>query len=218
MNVRESTISHPHDSKRPRTVHLTNDNREPGDRNPRTASGVTIRVSNPMTTNTDIDADLARLDDHLLVLGYGELTEPVLIELRENRDIDIDIVVITPDEAAADRLDDRDVYVLIADPSDEEPLRRAGLTRARAIIAATNDDAGDAFAILTACQLHPNARIVAGATNRENIDKLRRAGADTVISPANIGGRLLVNSALGRSDMEVLADRILEATETAEDE
>jgi voltage-gated potassium channel len=53
---------------------------------------------------------------------------------------------------------------------------------------------------------------VAAATQRENVDKLRRAGADTVISPASIGGHLLVESALGGRDVdtEAVADRLLD--------
>jgi voltage-gated potassium channel len=40
------------------------------------------------------------------------------------------------------------------------------------------------------------------------VDKLRRAGADSVISPATIGGHLLVRSALGSDGMESVADRL----------
>jgi voltage-gated potassium channel len=51
-------------------------------------------------------------------------------------------------------------------------------------------------------------RIVAAATNRENVEKLRRAGADSVISPATIGGHLLAESALGDDDTERIADEL----------
>ena len=56
----------------------------------------------------------------------------------------------------------------------------------------------------------PRARIVAAATERQNVEKLRRAGADTVISPAVIGGHLIVQSALGEEGMEDLASRLLD--------
>jgi voltage-gated potassium channel len=52
-------------------------------------------------------------------------------------------------------------------------------------------------------------RIVAAATDRENVHKLRRAGADTVISPTVLGGHMLVQSALEREDVEAVAHRIL---------
>ena len=56
--------------------------------------------------------------------------------------------------------------------------------------------------------------------HKSDVPKLKRAGADTVISPAVIGGRLLVRSALGERGMEGLADRIADAADTdgADDE
>ncbi|WP_336343807.1 NAD-binding protein [Halalkalicoccus ordinarius] len=151
------------------------------------------------------ERELESLEDHVLVLGYGELTEPILGEL----DGRAPFVVVTDSEKRADRLADRDVLVLRADPSDEESIERAGLDRARAVVVATNTDAEDALTVLTVRQLRPDIRIVSAATDRENVVKLRRAGADAVISPATIGGRLMVQSALGREDTEDVADRLL---------
>jgi voltage-gated potassium channel len=153
------------------------------------------------------ETDLERLERHVIVLGYGDLTEPVLDELGAQR-----YLVVAPEERAR-ALREQDVPVLPGDPSDEETLERAGVDRARAAVAATNDDAADALAILTARQLNPDLRIVAAATHRENVRKLERAGANTVISPASIGGRLLVRSALGdakdASDVERTAEELM---------
>ncbi|QIO23939.1 NAD-binding protein [Haloarcula sp. JP-L23] len=162
------------------------------------------RLSEALGNMTDAQLDL--LENHVVVLGYGDLTEPILEELVDATDF----VVITPDSETAARLQQRDIAVLTADPSDEEPLRRAGIEDARAAVAATNDDAQDALSILTAHSLNPDLNIVAAATERENIEKLRRAGASTVISPALIGGHLLVQSALGREGMENIADHLLD--------
>ncbi|MCU4801500.1 NAD-binding protein [Halobacteria archaeon HArc-gm2] len=162
------------------------------------------RISRALGTMTDTQLDL--LEDHVLVLGYGELTEPILEELTGV----VEFVVVTPDSATAATLQQRDVAVLTADPSDEEPQLRAGVERARAVVTATNDDAQDALAILTARELNPEVRIVAAATDRENVRKLKRAGADSVISPAVLGGHLLAESALGDDDSEAVADRIVD--------
>jgi voltage-gated potassium channel len=150
------------------------------------------------------ESQLELLEDHVVVLGYGDLTEPILNEL----DGQVPFVVVTPDPQRVSQLTDRGLKVLKANPSDEEPLRRVGIDEARAVVAATNNDAEDALAILTARELNPDVRIVAAATDRENVDKLRRAGADMVVSPATIGGHLLVRSALGKEGMESVADRL----------
>ena len=162
------------------------------------------RFSEVLGNMTDAQLDL--LENHVVVLGYGDLTEPIIDELVDASDF----VVVTPDSEKAARLQQRDISVLTDDPSDEAPLKRAGISDARAVVAATNDDAQDALSILTARALNPEVNIVAAATDRENVEKLRRAGADTVISPALIGGHLLVQSALGRQGMEHIADSLLD--------
>ncbi|MFB6074684.1 MAG: NAD-binding protein [Haloarculaceae archaeon] len=161
------------------------------------------RISRALGTMSESQLEL--LEDHVLVLGYGDLTAPILEELSG-----VDFVVVTPDQEVASRLQQEGIDVLSADPSDEEPLLRAGVERARAVVAATNDDAQDALSILTARELNPDIRIVAAATDRENVAKLRRAGADAVISPSVIGGHLLVQSALGETDTEAVARQLLE--------
>ncbi|WP_435128062.1 NAD-binding protein [Halobaculum sp. D14] len=172
---------------------------------------IEARLTTALGRMTDSNLDL--LENHVLVLGHGELTEPLIEELAA---AGVDFLIITPDETVARQLGEHDIDVFTANPSDEEPLRRAHIESARAVVAATNNDAEDALAILTARELNPDVPIVAASTDRENVDKLRRAGADTVISPASIGGHLLVESALQKSDSEAVAREILEETgETA---
>ncbi|MDY6817741.1 MAG: NAD-binding protein [Halobacteriales archaeon] len=138
------------------------------------------------------DARIDLLEDHILVLGYGDLTETVLEELHGTNDY----LVVTTDTDRAATLQDEESTVLVGDPSDETTLERARIGDAEAVLVATNNDAQDALSVLTARQLNPDVRIAAAATERENVPKLRVAGADTVISPAVIGGRLVVRSAL----------------------
>lgn len=163
---------------------------------------IEARFAHALGTMTQRQLEL--LEDHVIVLGYGDMTEPIIDELSGSTPF----VVITPDQDAAAALNARNVAVLSADPSDEEPLHSASIEDARAVVAATNNDANDALAILTAKSLNPDVRVVAGATDRENIEKLRRAGADTVISPMVIGGHLLVESALGDDDVESVAEQL----------
>lgn len=160
---------------------------------------IEARFARALGTMTDTDYDL--FEDHVLVLGHGDLTEPLLESLGE----DHQTLVVVADSDDAARLRDRGIDVLVGDPSDDEDLLQAGVERARAVVAATERDERDAFAILTARELAPDVRIVAAATARDNVEKLRRAGADDVISPAVIGGRRLGRSALddGTGDTQV---------------
>lgn len=163
---------------------------------------IEARLARTLGRMTEEQLDL--LEDHVIVLGYGELTEPILEELSGAT-----FVVVTEDEAAVRRLTDRDLTAVAGDPSDEETQHRVGVERARAVITATPNDANDALAVLTARQLNPDVHIAAAATERENVNKLKRAGADTVISPATIGGHLLAESAMGSTDSEEKAEELL---------
>lgn len=151
---------------------------------------IEARFARALGTMTDTDYDL--FEDHVLVLGHGDLTEPLLEEIGDQ----CQTLIVVPDSDDAKLLRDRGFNVLVGDPSDDDPLLEGGIKHARAVIAATDSDADDAFAILTARELNPDIRIVAAATVRENIEKLGRAGADHVISPSVIGGQMLVRSAL----------------------
>lgn len=167
--------------------------------------GPAIQARLSKTLGIMTESELELLDDHVLVLGYGDLTEPIVNGLDA---AGVQFVVVTDDERAAAQLSERDIRVLTADPSDEEPLRRAKIANARAILVATDDDAQDALAVLTARELRPDARIVTAANDRDNTPKLERAGADDVIALAELGGHLLVRSALGTDESPVV-DRLL---------
>ncbi len=153
---------------------------------------IEARFARALGTMTDTEYDL--LEDHVIILGFGDLTEPLLEELGDR-----ETVVVSQNKEAISWCRARDINVVVGDPSEEEPLTTAGIEHASAVIAATESDAEDAFAILTARELNPDARIVAAATARRNLAKLRRAGADKVLSPALIGGRLLGRTALGEN-------------------
>lgn len=127
----------------------------------------------------------------VLLLGTGDLTHPILDALDDEHEV----TVVTRDVSFSKFARDG-ITVINGDPSDDRLLEEAGVESCRVIIVATETDRFDALAILSARDLAPSARIVAAATNRENVTKLERAGADTVISPASIGSRILVDSAL----------------------
>lgn len=165
---------------------------------------IEARLSRALGRMTDSQLEL--LENHVIVLGYGDLTEPIVEELGEATEF----LVVTPESEHAKELADAGFDVLTADPSDEDALLQARIQDARAVLVATNDDAEDALSVLTARDLNADVYIVAAATNRENVDKLRRAGADAVISPASIGGHLLVRSALDQRDVDDVVTRLVD--------
>ncbi|MDG5820475.1 NAD-binding protein [Natronococcus sp. A-GB7] len=149
--------------------------------------------------------ELTLLEDHVLVLGYDDITEPLLDELG----IEVDVVVVAPDTDETDEVDARNVTVVAGDPTLADTLEEARIDDAAGVVVATQDDATDVLTVLAAREANQAVRIVAAANDREHVDKLEAVGADEVISPMEIGGRLLGRSVLGRSS----ADSLFEDTD-----
>jgi voltage-gated potassium channel len=147
-------------------------------------------------------SELTLLDDHVLILGYSDITDSLLDELAG----ETDVVVVTDDSEEAADLNDRDVNVLTDDPTDEAALRDARIEDASGVVVGTRDDAQDVLAILAAKTANPDVRVVAAANEDKNVSKLREVGADEVISPTVIGGRILGRSVLDEQPAHSLFD------------
>jgi voltage-gated potassium channel len=86
--------------------------------------------------------------------------------------------------------------VLHGDCSDDDILLRAGIKRAAGVFAVTGDDGKNLLITLSAKQLNPEARVVARIHDVRNSDKLKRVGADAIVSPDFTGGMRIASSML----------------------
>jgi voltage-gated potassium channel len=137
-------------------------------------------------------SELTLLEDHVVVLGHGDVTAPLLDTLAD----EADLVVVTRDTDAAAALDDRAVNVLTGDPADESVLRDARVDAAAGVVVGSDDDARDVLAVIAAKKVAPDVRVVAAANEGKHVDKLRSVGAERVVDLRSIGGRLLGESVL----------------------
>jgi len=140
-------------------------------------------------------SELTLLEDHVVVLGYGGMTDSLLEEL----DDETEPIVVTDDADAAAMLDDAGLNVLTGDPTDEAVLSDARIGSARGVVVGSDDDAQDVLAILAARSRNPDVRIVAAATEAKHVTKFETVGADEVVNPRTIGGTLLGRSVLDGS-------------------
>jgi voltage-gated potassium channel len=102
-------------------------------------------------------------------------------------------VVIDPGPAATRLAEDRGYLLLPGDATEDAVLERAGIRRARGLIATTANDATNMYIVLSARVLNPVLRIVTRAADEASMAKLLRAGADRAISPYAIGGHRLAH-------------------------
>ncbi|MBP2649278.1 MAG: TrkA-N domain protein [Firmicutes bacterium] len=131
------------------------------------------------------------MTNHIIVCGAGRVGENVIEQLRREQEL---LVVIENDGVVYDRLVQEKIPVVQGDSTLDEVLLTAGLKRAKGLITTLSHDADNVYVALTAKSLNPNIHVVARAERIEAEEKLRRAGADTVIFPSVMGGRRMVSA------------------------
>jgi voltage-gated potassium channel len=153
-----------------------------------------------------------RMVDHVIVCGAGSTG---IHSVRELAALGVPFVVV-------DRNPDvlRDVTQahggagVVGDATHDEVLEEAGITRARGIISALTEDKDNLFVTVTARALNHRVRIVAKAIEVKAEPKMKRAGADAVVSPNVIGGLRMV-SELVRPELTGFLDVMLRNKEQA---
>ena len=131
-----------------------------------------------------LDKKIDRLKNHYIVCGYGRIGKVLCNQLKRKP---IDLVVIDKNRELIPILDDDKVLYLSGDASDEAILHKAGILRAKGLIAVLATDTDNVFLVLTARQLNPDLYIIARASRDDSKLKLQAAGANKVESPYEMG-------------------------------
>ncbi len=136
---------------------------------------------------------LESLSDHFIVCGYGRIGSIVAQQFRRQH---VPYVVVERDPERVQAAIGDGVLGVEADASREEVLKRVGIDRARGLIAAVGTDAENVYAVLSARLMRPDLFIVGRAETEDATEKLKRAGANRVISPYQIGAVQIAQTAL----------------------
>jgi len=136
---------------------------------------------------------LETIKDHFIVCGYGRIGAIVARQFQRQR---VPFVVIDRDPERLHAAMEDGVLAVEADASREDVLKRVGIARARGLIAAVGTDAENVYAVLSARVLRPDLFIVGRAETEDATIKLKRAGANRVLSPYQIGGVQIAQTAL----------------------
>jgi voltage-gated potassium channel len=131
---------------------------------------------------------LESLRDHYVICGHGRLGTRIERDLMARGE---PFVVVDWSAVAGGDLPQRGIPHLIGDATQDDVLRNAGVHRARGLVAALDSDASNVLAVLTARELNAKLLMVARANSEASESKLRRAGADRVVTPDAIGGHRL---------------------------
>lgn len=136
--------------------------------------------------------DLASMSGHMIVCGGGPTAIYTTAELAT---VKRDVVWVV---GSKDELDDPvghrpDVPTVVGDPTDDQVLVAAGVERAGGLVACSESDNENVVITLTARQLNPRIRIVSRLLDVDQESKMRKVGANAVVSPQHIGGLRLAS-------------------------
>ena len=144
---------------------------------------------------------ISQLHGHFIVCGFGRVGRNASYELQR---ANAPFLVVDRNEHRVARAAEARMLAMVADATNDDDLRKAGVLRARGLIAALPSDAENLFIILSAKTLNDKLIVVTRASEEQNENKLRRAGADTVFAPYTLAGRRLADSLLRPHVVEFL--------------
>ncbi|HEY3807909.1 MAG TPA: potassium channel protein [Kofleriaceae bacterium] len=152
---------------------------------------------------------MKRMKDHVIVCGAGSTGRNVIEELIATG---VPVIAIDTREAELKELaakhPEAEYTYLAGDATDDDVMAQANLPNARGLVAALSSDKDNLYLTFSARQLNPGARIIARATEIAHVDKLRRSGADAVVSPNFIGGMRMVSELLRPAAVRFLDDML----------
>jgi len=150
---------------------------------------------------------IMKLQQHYIICGFGRVGRNVAEELeatgRKYVAVDEILEILQSQEEKKS-----DLLYLHGDASEDDTLIKADVADARGVFAVTGDDSKNLMISLSAKQLNPSVRVVARCHDMHNIEKMRKAGADMVVSPDFTGG-MRIASAMIRPHVVSFLDEML---------
>jgi voltage-gated potassium channel len=137
-----------------------------------------------------MNREIEKLSDHFIVCGAGQTARYVIDELYNTKR---PFVVVDKDGARVQELIKNNILCIEGDASHDAVLVAAGIARAKGFVTALHSDAENLFVVITARRLNPTLRVISKAVEAESEQKIKLAGADSVVLPNSIGGLRMVS-------------------------
>jgi voltage-gated potassium channel len=133
------------------------------------------------------------LKDHYIICGFGRIGSLICKEFKAN---DLKFVIVEKSIETIEKLDEEGYLHMRGDATLDETLLKAGIKRATGLISVVTSDTENVYITLTARGLNPDLYILARSGEEGSDIKLKRAGANKVVSPYIIGGSRMAQSVL----------------------
>ena len=139
---------------------------------------------------------IERLSGHVIVCGGGHTGQYILQELAATKR---PFVLIESSQERVEELGKMlggEFAAVIGDATDDDTLRAAAIDRASGLVACVSNDKDNLIATVSARMLRPDLRIVSRCIDEKVEQKIRKAGANAVILPDQIGGLRMISEIL----------------------
>lgn len=140
-----------------------------------------------------VEKKIDALSGHYIICGFGRIGSMICRELAGNG---VPFVVVERDTDVIERMEDDRYLYMKGDATLDETLIRAGILRATGLVSVVTSDSENVYITLTARGLNQNLYILARSGEEGTELKLKRAGANKVVSPYTIGGMRMAQSIL----------------------
>jgi len=140
-----------------------------------------------------LEKQLRKQKDHYIICGYGRVGGSIC-DLLASKPLGVVVIERNPERIA--RLSDRNLLYVAGDATDEENLIKAGVEKARGLLAVLKTDSENVYVTLTARQLNPELFIIARGGEEKSENKLLAAGANRVVSPYLMGAHRIAQTIL----------------------
>jgi voltage-gated potassium channel len=148
-----------------------------------------------------LEKKVKRLKNHYILCGYGRIGSFVAREFDVEN---IPFVVVEKDPDRIKVIEEDGFPYVGGDATDDEILTRAGVERAKCLVAATGSDADNLYITLSTRSLNPAIYILSRAGEEGAERKLLSAGANRVVSPYLIGAARMLNAVLRPNIVEFI--------------
>ena len=159
---------------------------------------------------------LSALKGHFILCGFGRLSVPIAEGLTDKG---LDFSVIESNKSLEPELQALDYPYVIADATSDDALREAGIATARGVVTLLPGDAENLYVTMSAKALQPGVFVVSRASDENGEAKIRRGGANQVISPNQLASHRILQAAASptvQSFMEHVFDRAFLQTNLGE--
>lgn len=136
---------------------------------------------------------IRKLSGHYIVAGYGRVGRQVVQEFKKR---EVPFVVIEKGEEEIKRLLSENLLYIQGEATDDDILRQAGIETASTFVSTLPDEAHNVYLTLTARDINKDLKIIARADFEDGEKKLKRAGANYVVSPHVLGGARIAMASL----------------------